>query len=160
MEHLIEHLYVFVDYDGVVKTYAEWFPTYIQRHSEPFSHSMINVLSFLAWEAHLPAYFIPMSSTPGNYSKEELETMFRDVYHIDNLFLHPEIPIAPVRTNRHSFVKEILQKYQVKYHLIFDDEDFWYQNQDLNYIKTDTYDGITHNAFMAADKLLQNMIKK
>ena len=50
------YLYMFVDYDGVVKTYAEGFPTYHNREQAPFSHSMIRVLSYIAWEAALPAY--------------------------------------------------------------------------------------------------------
>lgn len=49
------YLYMFVDYDGVVKTYAEGFPTYHNREQAPFSHSMIRVLSYIAWEAALPA---------------------------------------------------------------------------------------------------------
>ena len=36
------YLYMFVDYDGVVKTYAEGFPTYHNREQAPFSHSMIH----------------------------------------------------------------------------------------------------------------------
>ena len=81
------YLYMFVDYDGVVKTYAEGFPTYHNREQAPFSHSMIRVLSYIAWEAALPAYFIPISSSPGKYSRKELEQMFRKVYQVDNLFL-------------------------------------------------------------------------
>ncbi len=42
------YLYMFVDYDGVVKTYAEGFPTYHNREQAPFSHSMIRVLSYIA----------------------------------------------------------------------------------------------------------------
>ena len=45
------YLYMFVDYDGVVKTYAEGFPTYHNREQAPFSHSMIRVLSYIAWES-------------------------------------------------------------------------------------------------------------
>ena len=41
------YLYMFVDYDGVVKTYAEGFPTYHNREQAPFSHSMIRVLSYI-----------------------------------------------------------------------------------------------------------------
>ena len=134
---------MFVDYDGVVKTYAEGFPTYHNREQAPFSHSMIRVLSYIAWEAALPAYFIPISSSPGKYSREELEQMFRKVYQVDNLFLHPEIEITPVRTDRQLYVRDILQKYQVQHHLVLDDEPFWYENQGLNYFQTDTFDGIS-----------------
>ena len=123
------YLYMFVDYDGVVKTYAEGFPTYHNREQAPFSHSMIRVLSYIAWEAALPAYFIPISSSPGKYSREELEQMFRKVYQVDNLFLHPEIEITPVRTDRQLYVRDILQKYQVQHHLVLDDEPFWYENR-------------------------------
>lgn len=141
------HLYMFVDYDGVVKTFAENFPFYHNRKKAPFSHSMMRVLSCIAWKAKMPAYFIPISSTPGNYSKEELKKMFVNVYGIDNLDLHPEEEIIPVRTNRHCFINQILEKYQVKYHIVLDDEDFWYKNQNLNYFQTDTYNGITHQVF-------------
>lgn len=35
------HLYMFVDYDGVVKTYAENFPDELHDENMPFSMSMI-----------------------------------------------------------------------------------------------------------------------
>lgn len=141
------HLYMFVDYDGVVKTYAENFPGLHDRQKMPFSHSMIRVLSYIAWKAELPAYFIPISSSPGQYTPAELKQIFLEVYNVDNLDLHPDITITPVRTNRHLYVKDILQKYQAQYHIVLDDEFFWYENQGLNYFRTDTYDGITHNIF-------------
>ena len=141
------HIYMFIDYDGVVKTYAEWLPNYARRKQAPFSHSMIRILSYFAWCANLPAYFIPISSSPGDYSKEELKTMFEQEYGVHNLELHPLEPIVPVRQNRQDFVKSILQKYGVKYHLILDDEFMWYENQNLNYFRTDCYDGIKHDTF-------------
>ena len=154
------YLYMFVDYDGVVKTYAEGFPTYHNREQAPFSHSMIRVLSYIAWEAALPAYFIPISSSPGKYSRKELEQMFRKVYQVDNLFLHPEIEITPLRTDRQLYVRDILQKYQVQHHLVLDDEPFWYENQGLNYFQTDTFDGITHKVFLAMVKLAEEIAHK
>ncbi len=140
-------MYMFVDYDGVVKTFAENFPFYHEREKAPFSHSMIRILSCIAWKAKIPAYFIPISSTPGNYSKEELKAMFVNIYGVDNLDLHPDEEIVPVRTERDHYVKQILQKYQPQYHLVLDDEAFWYENKQLNYFRTDTYNGITHQVF-------------
>lgn len=140
-------MYMFIDYDGVVKTFAENFPFYHKRKSAPFSHSMMRVLSYIAWKAKMPAYFIPISSTPGNYSKGQLKTMFVNIYGINNLDLHPIEEIVPVRTDRHLFVKQILEKYQPRYHLVLDDEYFWYEKTELNYFQTDTYNGITHNVF-------------
>ena len=66
------HLYMFVDYDGVVKTYAENFPDELHDENMPFSMSMIRVLSNIAGLSGLPAYFMPISSSPGRLSKEEL----------------------------------------------------------------------------------------
>ena len=59
------HLYMFVDYDGVVKTYAENFPDELHDENMPFSMSMIRVLSNIAGLSGLPAYFMPISSSPG-----------------------------------------------------------------------------------------------
>ncbi len=141
------HIYMFIDYDGVVKTYAEWLPNYNRRQIAPFSHSMIRILSYFAWRANLPAYFIPISSTPGSYNKAELKTMFEQEYGVYNLELHPQEPIVPVRLNRQDYVKNILQKYDVQYHLILDDEFLWYEHENLNYFRTDTYEGIKHDTF-------------
>lgn len=41
-------MYMFVDYDGVVKTYAENFPDELHDENMPFSMSMIRVLSNIA----------------------------------------------------------------------------------------------------------------
>lgn len=142
-----EHLYLFVDYDGVVKTFAEGLAVFHNREKEPFSHSMLRILSNVAWEANRRAYFIPISSSPGSYSKEELKKMFVEVYGIDNLDLHPEEPIQTVRKDRHLYVKKCLKKYNVKYHIVLDDEFFWYDKQGLKYFQTDTFDGITHEVF-------------
>lgn len=141
------HLYMFVDYDGVVKTFAENLPGRFNRQKMPFSHSMIRVLSCIAWQARLPAYFIPITSSPGDYTPAELKRMFLEVYGVDNLDLHPDIPIVPVRKDRHIYVQNILAKYRPRYHLVLDDETFWYENQNLNYFRTDTYNGITHDVF-------------
>lgn len=51
------HLYMFVDYDGVVKTYAENFPDELHDENMPFSMSMIRVLSNIAGLSGLPALF-------------------------------------------------------------------------------------------------------
>ena len=51
---------MFVDYDGVVKTYAENFPDELHDENMPFSMSMIRVLSNIAGLSGLPAYFMPM----------------------------------------------------------------------------------------------------
>ena len=81
-------MYMFVDYDGVVKTYAENFPDELHDENMPFSMSMIRVLSNIAGLSGLPAYFMPISSSPGRLSKEELLTMFRCTYRVGNLELH------------------------------------------------------------------------
>ena len=73
--------------------------------------------------------------------------MFEQEYGVYNLELHPQEPIVPVRTNRQDYVKNILQKYDVQYHLILDDEFMWYENENLNYFRTDTFDGIKHDTF-------------
>lgn len=142
-----EHLYFFVDYDGVIKTFTEGFPVYHNRDKAPFNHSMLRILAYIAWEAGRRAYFIPISSSPGSYTKEELKKMFVEVYEIDNLDLHPEEPIQSVRTDRHLYVKNCIRKYDIKYYIILDDEFMWYQDQNLNYFRTDTYNGITHDVF-------------
>lgn len=141
------HLYMFVDYDGVIITFAEGLPINYNRTKMPFSHSAIRILSCIAERAHLPAYFIPISSSPGSYSKQELKVMFRQVYEVNNLDLHPDEPIVEVRLNRHLYIKNILAKYQPEHYLILDDEFFWYENQGLNYFRTDTQNGITHEVF-------------
>ena len=86
--------------------------------------------------------------------------MFRKFYQVDNLFLHPEIEITPVRTDRQLYVRDILQKYQVQHHLVLDDEPFWYENQGLNYFQTDTFDGITHKVFLSMVKLAEEIAHK
>lgn len=141
------HLYMFVDYDGVVKTFVEGFPFRHNRDTAPFNHAMIQILSYIAWKSTLPAYFIPISASPGSYRKDQLKKMFQEVYGVDNLDLHPVEPITEIRTNRQFYIKDILNKYQVKYHLVLDDEFFWYENQGLNYFRTDTQNGITYEVF-------------
>ena len=100
---------MFVDYNGVVKTYAENFPDELHNENMPFSMSMIRVLSNIAGLSGLPAYFMPISSSPGRLSKEELLTMFRCTYRVGNLELHPHEPVVPVRTERAEYVKKILK---------------------------------------------------
>ena len=102
-----------------------------------------------------------ITSSPGDYTPAELKRMFLEVYGVDNLDLHPDIPIVPVRKDRHIYVQNILAKYRPRYHLVLDDEAFWYENQNLNYFRTDTYNGITHDVFsqiwdFAANIYLEN----
>ena len=150
-------LYMFVDYDGVVKTYAENFPYELHDENMPSSMSMIRVLSNIAGLSGLPAYFMPISSSPGRLSKEELLTMFRCTYRVGNLELHPHEPVVPVRTERAEYVKKILKRYDVAYHLILDDEFHWYEGERLNYFQTHTFDGIRFETFLKVAEFAENI---
>ena len=151
------HLYMFIDYDGVIKTYAENFSDEFHHLDEPFSASMIRVLSNIANSAGLPAYFIPISSSPGSYSKAELTKILKNTYRVNNLELHPQEEIVPVRMDRAEYVKNILQKYNVAYHLILDDEFHWYEGKNLNYFRTDTFDGIRFETFLKLSEFAEQI---
>ena len=154
------HLYMFVDYDGVIKTYAENFSDEFHHFDEPFSASMIRVLSNIARTAGLPAYFIPISSSPGSYSKEDLARIFKDTYRVNNLELHPQEEIVPVRNNRTEYITNIIKKYNAAYHLILDDEFHWYEGKNLNYFRTDTFDGICFKTFLLLSEFAEQIHKQ
>lgn len=134
--------YLFVDYDGVL---INW-----RTHFKEFDSHLIKELNW-AFNFHKfdTVVMVPISSC--TYSKER---EFKDAIMDTNRFVwNPTewaIPEDNCKRDRATGIKQYLKRHNVddRYYMVLDDEqsaDYAYSN--VRHIKTDMYDGITHNNY-------------
>lgn len=152
-----EPLYLFVDYDGVIRTFIEWNHYNNLEKSGPFNHNAMTLLSKIAEDSGRDTYFMPITGNPDISDKPLLQKIFHQKYGINNLKLHPDEPILPRRAERCDYVQECIRKYQIKNYLVLDDEDCGYSKRQMNYIKTDTYNGILFEHFIKMDDYIKKI---